>query len=612
MIDIARLLWPYVRPHRRGLILISLAMIGEIITGLLSPWPVKYVFDSVLLPHQAGGDDLRFTAHVGILLALICLAAIVIAMFDALFSYLDSRTSERVAQLAVYDLRKRLFSHLQQLSLAYHQNVQTRLGDLLSRLSGDVQALQDVAAGGVSNLLTNGLQLTLMLAVMAVLDWPLALVAIALTLPLYLLARRVTTRMRLALRDARRQEGQVSAVVQESLGAIKLVQAFGRERHEEQRLADASQRSLQANLQAATLQSQLNPLITILSTLATIGVTVVGVLRIFAGAITVGDLLIFTGYVRGMQSPIRQLSKLSYALGKGSAGAERIAETFRREPSVRELHGAPAMQVARGAVTFDNVIFGYTTDRPVLKGVSLQVEPGQIVAVVGATGSGKSTLLSLLPRFYDPWEGRVLIDGQNLATVSLASLRSHVSLVLQDSLIFQASVADNIAYGRPDATREQVEAAGEAAGVGLLAQRLDRGYDTELSERGTSLSGGEKQCIGIARALLKDAPIVVLDEPTSAMDAFTEKLVMTGVQRLLHRRTGFIIAHRLATIQHADLVAVLDHGQLVEIGPPQELLNRGQIFAQLVRTQAYDTATPHTHRPAGPRAVDSARLNGTG
>jgi len=593
---VAALIWPYLRPHRRPLLLISAAMVGEIVTGLLAPWPIKYVFDAVLLRRHGGVGQFKLTSHVWVVLVLICVAAIAIALFDALFSYLDSRTSEQVAQQAVYDLRQHLFAHLQRLSLAYHQNVQTRLGDLLSRLSGDIQAMQDLAAGGMSNLITNGLQLLLMLVVMAVLDWPLALVATGLTLPLYVLARRVTTRMRLALRDARRREGQVSAVLQESLGAIKLVQAFGREQHEEQRLAAASSRSLEANLQAATLQAQLNPLITVLSTVATIGVTLVGVVRISAGAISVGDLLVFTGYVRSMQAPIRQLAKLSYALGKASAGAERIADTLDREPSVREARGALPLEVRRGSVTFDKVLFGYATGRHVLRGVSLHVEPGQTVAVVGATGSGKSTLVSLLPRFYDPWRGRVLIDGQDVARASLSSVRSRVALVLQDSLIFQASIADNIGYGRPEATRAQIEEAGESAGVGLLVQRMAHGYDTELSERGTSLSGGEKQCIGIARALLKDAPIVVLDEPTSAMDAFTEKLVMTGVRRLLEGRTGFIIAHRLVTIQHADIVAVLDGGQLVEVGPPAELLARGSIFAQLVRTQAYGTSVAKHER----------------
>ncbi len=589
MKTVVALIWPYLRRHPRSLLLIATAMVGEIVTGLLAPWPIKYVFDA-LFPRHRGVGDLTLTSHLLVVLFLGCLAAISIALFDALFSYLDSRTSERVAEQAVYDLRQHLFAQLQRRSLACHREVHTRLADLLSRLSGDIQALQNLAAGGMSILITNSFPLLLMVVVMAVLDWPLALVAVGLTLPLCLLARRVTTRTRLALRDADGQEGQVSAVPQESLGAIKFVQAFGRVRHEGKRLAAASSRSLAANVQAGTLQAQQNLLITILSTVAIIGVTLVGVVRICAGFISVGDLLVFTCYVRGMQASIRQLAKLSYALGQPSAGAERIADTLDREPSVREARGAAPLEVVRGSVTFDNVVFGYSPDQPVLRGVNLHVEPGQTVAVVGATGSGKSTLLSLLPRFYDPWHGRVLIDGQDVATASLSSVRSHVALVLRDSLIFQASIADNIGYGRPDATRAQIEEAGESAGVGLLVQRMAQGYDTELSERGTSLSGGERQCIGIARALLRDAPIVVLDEPASAMDVFTEKLVMTGVRRLLQGRTGFIIAHRLSTVQHADLVVVLDGGRLVEVGPPAELLARGSFFAELVRSQAYDTA----------------------
>jgi len=588
MIAVLAALWPDLRRYRAGLAVICVAMVGEVATGLLMAWPLKYVFDDVLFVHHPGGLrslQTSFGGHALGLLVLISLAALAIAGFDALFSYLDVRTSEVVAQRAVFELRGRLFAHLQRLSMAFHHQYETQVGDLLARLSGDIQSLQDLAAGGFTNMITNGLTLLIAAVIMLVLDWRLALVSIVLTVPLAVLTRATTTRMKLALRTARRQEGRVSAVLAESLGAIKLVQAYGRERHEESRLASASSASLAANLEAATLQSRLNPYITVLSTVATVAVTAYAVLRVIDRAITPGEMLIFLGYQRGMQSPIRQLSKLAYAVGKAAAGVERINETFARVPAVRDAADARSAEPCFGAVRFEQVTFGYLPKRPVIRGVSFEARPGQVVAVVGATGSGKSTLLSLLPRFYDPWQGRVFLDGHDVRDLSVSSLRAQISLVLQDSLIFRASIRENIAYGRPDASPAELEEAARAAGVDRIAARMAEGYDTLVSERGVSLSGGEKQCIGIARAMLKDAPIVVLDEPTSAMDALTEELVMGGLERLLAGRTAFVIAHRLATIRRADHVLVLEAGRIVEQGSPGALFEDGNLFAAYAASQ---------------------------
>jgi ATP-binding cassette subfamily B protein/subfamily B ATP-binding cassette protein MsbA len=582
------------------LLLAAAAMIGETITALLTPWPLKFVFDRILLVHhQHGQADLRVSLgqHEWILLAVLTGAAIVIALADALLTYFDTQLSEIASQKAVYELRKDLFAHLQRLSVAYHQSTETRLGDLLSRLSGDIGTLQDLAAAGVSNMVTNGLTLLSMAAILFWLDWPMALAAIALTVPMALFARRNTIVMRQAMRAARRHEGHVSAVLQESLSYVKLVQAYGREEHESTRLTEVSDRSLSANIRAATLLARLTPSVSLMSSVGYASLIVLGVERVVTGHLTPGELLVLLSYVRSTQSPIRQLSKLAYSISKAGASLERIREVLGVQPTVVERAGAKELVTASPTtVAFRNVTFGYSPEHPVLHDVSLEARGGQLVALVGATGSGKSTLLSLLPRFYDPWSGEVTIGGRDIRDFTLSSLRANVAVVLQDSLIFRTTVLENIAYGRPDAPRDEIIAAGDAAGVSLIADRLEDGYDTIVSERGASLSGGEKQCIGIARAMLKDAPIVVLDEPTSAMDAHTERLVMSGVERLLEGRTGFIIAHRLSTVMKADVVAVLDGGRVAEAGRPLTLLSdRDSCFAGLARAQLIPEGSAPLH-----------------
>jgi ATP-binding cassette subfamily B protein/subfamily B ATP-binding cassette protein MsbA len=622
-------MWPYLRPYRRTLLLALAAMLGETATALLAPWPLKFVFDRILLVHaHHGAAQLRISLGEAqwVLLGIITGVAILIAVADALFSYFDTQLSEVSAQKAVYELRRALFGHLQRLSVAYHHSIETRLGDLLSRLSGDIGALQSLAAEGISNIVTNGLTLVCMMGVLFWLDWPMGLAALALTLPTALYARRNTMVMRQAMRAARRQEGRVSAVIQESLSYVKLVQAYGREDHETGRLTEVSDRSLSANIRAATLLARLTPSVSFMSAAGYALLIVLGVDRVVTGHLTPGSLLVLLSYARSTQSPIRQLAKLSYAVSKAGASLERIQEVLNVEPTVIERPGAATLAIHSPAtVSFREIRFGYSPDRPVLRSVSLEASGGQLVALVGATGSGKSTLLSLLPRFYDPWSGQVLINGRDVRDFTLASVRANVAVVLQDSLIFRTTVLENIAYGRPDATHAEIVAAAEAAGVSRIAARLEDGYDTVVSERGASLSGGEKQCIGIARAMLKDAPIVILDEPTSAMDAHTEQLVMQGVERLLRGRSGFIIAHRLSTVMMADAAFVLDDGRIVESGNPAALLNdpstrfaglaRAQLIpedsgasvSELRRERAAKDADHGRHRPAEENGSSSLR-----
>jgi len=586
-------LWPHLRRYRKLGLIAMAAMVGEVVTQVLAPWPLKFIFDSVLFRHKAGqlvvrpvlaGQNLK-------LLVILSLAALGIAVFDAIFTYVDGRVSEVVAQRSIYDLRLSLFAHLQRLSISFHQHEDTRVGDLLSRLSGDVQSLEDLAADGVSNFVTNGLAVLAMAGVMFWLDWRLAALGVVSTIPMFLVAKTTTWRMRVAFRAARHQEGQVTAVLAESLTAIKLVQAYGREDYEERRLAVQSSKSLEASLEAAKVQARLSPTLGIMSTIGVSAVTAFGVYLAVQGQLTPGELLVALGYLKGLQSPIRQLAKLSFSIGKASAGVERIRETLSQSSQVDERPGAKEMGRASGRIRFQNVSFGYHADEPVLKDISVDIAAGKTVALVGQTGSGKSTLVSMLPRFYDPWEGRVLIDNRDIRDLTLRSLRNQITLVLQESLIFRATMRENIAYGRPDATREEVEQAAAIAGVTAIASRLEDGLDTVVSERGASLSGGQKQCIAVARAILRDSPIVVLDEPTSSMDTHTEKLVMEGIRRLTEGRTVLVIAHRLATVRNADEVLVLQDGKIVEQGSPSALLRRGRVFAGLASGQ--DLGTSH-------------------
>jgi ATP-binding cassette subfamily B protein/subfamily B ATP-binding cassette protein MsbA len=435
----------------------------------------------------------------------------------------------------------------------------------------------------------------------------MAVAALVFTVPMALYTWRNATNMRTAMRAARRQEGQVSAVMQESLAHVKLVQAYGREEHEAGRLSEVSDRSLNANIRAATLLARLAPSVSFMSSVGYALLTVLGVTRVVGGHLSPGELLVLLSYVRSTQSPVRQLAKLSYSVSKAGAGLERIQEVLDLEPLIRQKPRAYHLRLSGPpSVEFFDVTFGYSPGRLVLRDISLFVAPGELVAIVGSTGSGKSTLMSLLPRFHDPWTGQVDIDGHDVRDLTLRSLRASVGLVLQDSLIFRTTLLDNITYGRPDAPRAQVIAAAEASGAAMVAARLEEGYDTIVSERGASLSGGEKQCIGIARAMLKNAPIVVLDEPTSAMDAHTERWVMAGIERLLQNRTGFIIAHRLATVMKADRVVVMDAGRIVEFGPPGRLLaTPDSRFAMLARAQLI--SSPGVRAVTAGTAIPAAR-----
>jgi ATP-binding cassette subfamily B protein/subfamily B ATP-binding cassette protein MsbA len=564
------------------------AMVGEIVTALLMPVPIQRAIDLLVSAFRHTGN------HAGVAsltvsqyeqLFLLAAALLLIALLDALFTYLDSSNTAWVGQTAVTELRRALYNHIQRLSLSFHHATDTRAGDLQLRLSGDVTNLQTLVVSGVSSLVTNLGTAVFMLLALFVLDWRLGALVIAGSIPVYLLSRHYRIKIRAAVRAARKQDGRVSAMLAEALSAASLVKVLGREKLEADRLVDATEEGLVYGLQATEAQARVEPAVTLVTSAVTALTLLLAALLVLRGSLSIGLLTLALAYTRGTFSSMRQLAKLPIQAQRAMVSAERLAEVFALAPDVRDPVRPKPMPKGPLSVEFDSVTFGYIKDRPVLMDFSWLIEPGSVVALVGQTGAGKSTALSLVPRLYDVWDGSVRLGGQDVREVSLASLRSSVTLVLQESLLLRNTVWNNIAYGRPSATKDEVMAVAEAAGVLTFVDDLEEGFQTIVSERGSTLSGGQKQCIALARAMLRAAPIVIMDEPTSSMDAATEQLVIQGIGRLIQGRTAVVIAHRNSTIQGADMVAVMEEGRLVQLGPPSQLLAEEGLFATLTGLQ---------------------------
>jgi ATP-binding cassette, subfamily B, bacterial len=579
---------PYLRPYWRLTCLMFLMLTAQVVMDVLGPWPVKFIFDSVINHHKIHGFLGHFIyAHLGTdrfaLLNIIIAAFITIALLDAVFSYVGNLLLSIVGQRFVFDVRRDLFAHVQRLSLRFHGTQRT--GDLMARVTGDISNIQDMVVTALSSVFVNGLTVLVIVAVMLRLDWRYTVLTLAVVPFIYLTARHYRREIKTAARQARRSEGRVSSIVQEVISSIRVVKAFTREDFEQQRFEEQSGQSLQAGLQSAKLQAQFAPIIDILGSLGTVLVLWLGVREVIAGRLTAGELLVFMSYYRAMYSPLRQLAKLSNVTAKGSASAERVLEILNTEPDLRDQPGARVAPSFKGRITFDRVSFAYDPDRPVLHDVSFDAPPGSITALVGATGSGKSTTVSMIPRFYDPTSGAVRIDGKDIQSFTLSSLRSQISLVLQEPVLFRATLYENIAYGKPDASASEVYAAAEAANATEFIERLDKGFGTWVGERGGTLSGGQRQRIAIARAIIRDAPLLILDEPTVGLDAETEHLVLDALHKLMTGRTTFVIAHHLYTIERANTIIVLEHGRIVESGSHKELLAREGTYSKLYYQQ---------------------------
>jgi subfamily B ATP-binding cassette protein MsbA len=518
------------------------------------------------------------------------LAIVVLATIGAAASYVQNYLTSTAAQRVAYDLRHALYHRVQRLSLSFYEQRQT--GDMVVRLTSDIDAAQNFISSVLIDTILDVVTLAGMLGVMLYLDWHFTLIAVSVVPILFAVVYRLTRRIKRAARDVKKKESELASVVLESLSLVRVIKAFAREDYEEERFDHQSMQSVDAVLRARSIKARLSPIVDVIVSVGTCLVLVVGVRLVVAGEMTSGALLVFVLYLTRMYKPIKDLSKMSDTMSKSVVSMERIREVLDTESLVRDLPGARPAPAISGRIAFDHVRFGYFADRPVLEDVTVTIEPGQSVALVGSTGSGKSSLIGLIPRFYDVWNGAVRIDGLDVRSLTLKSLRDSVSLVLQDSVLFRASISENIVYGRRDATHDEVVLAAKAANAHEFILQLPEGYDTVVGERGETLSGGQRQRIAIARAIVRDTPILLLDEPSAALDPESEYLILQALQRLMHTRTCITIAHRLSTVRRADRILVLDKGSIVEDGPHEELLTRGGVYARLheaqFRTNGFD------------------------
>lgn len=579
---------PLLRPFFRSLWLAGLAMLLDAALTVLRPWPLKVVIDRVLsnkpsrVPLLRAWLDTADISRIHILYGA-CAATLLIAISTGLLTFGYTKLLGEVGQRFVFALRCHLFAHMQRLSLRFHDGQRT--GDLITRLTSDIASIQDLITSGIIILGSNACLLAGMLIVMFWLNWQFALAALSVAPLLFWAVFRYTSRIKLAAREARASTGLLASLAQETLASIRIVQGLAQEEQQDERFQAQSASSLQASLQSVRYQARVAPLVDFLAAGGLAIVMWYGATRVLQGVLTTGDVIIFFAYITNLYSPMRALARLSYTWNKAMIGGERISEVLRVRSDVTDREGARPVSKLTGKIEFRNVTFEYAAGKTVLSNISLSISPGDTIAIVGSTGAGKSTLVSLIPRLYDPTGGAVCMDDEDIRNYSLQTLREQVSLVLQDSLLFSGSIRDNIAFGRPGASDEQIASAGVMANAHEFIQRLPDGYDTGVAERGSTLSGGEKQRIAIARAILRDAPILVLDEPTSNLDAASERLVIDALERAAAGRTTLIIAHRLTTVRLANRIVVLDQGRIVEQGTHRELLARGGRYAHLYDLQ---------------------------
>jgi len=589
------------RPHTRVILLGLVAVIGEGIANLLEPWPLKIVLDNVLKSRSTNGwlNHLilaRFDGDKLKTLEFAALAVLVIALVGGLCSYIEKYVTTSVGQWVTHDLRRALYSHIQRLSLAYHDHKQT--GDLISRVTSDIDAIQSFINSGLLGALINGLTLVGMLGVMLYLNWRFTLIALSVAPVLFVVVYSYTRRIKKASREVRKKEGEIVSVIQEVLSSIRVVKAFAREDYEQKRLEEESLEGVEIALRARSLKAKLAPLVEIIVAVGTSLVLWFGARMALNGSLSAGSLVLFIFYLGKMYKPMQELSKMTDAYSKAAIGYERIREVLDVDGEVKDLPGARRAPAFKGGIEFEKVGFSYDSGTPVLKDVSFKIEAGQVAALVGPTGAGKTTIISLIPRFYDPSTGVVKIDGSDVRRFTQKSLRHQISFVLQETLLFRAPIWYNIAYGRPDASRAEILRAAELANAREFVEAMPDGYDTMVGERGVTLSGGQRQRIAIARAIIRNTPILIMDEPSSGLDAASEKLVFEALDRLMQGKTSIVIAHRLSTVRNADAIFVIDAGSIVESGRHEQLLESGGLYSKLYNIQFHGTEQNEELEPA--------------
>jgi ABC-type multidrug transport system fused ATPase/permease subunit len=592
-----RLIRSLMRPYRGTLFVILIAMLVQTAMSVAGPWPLKIILDNVVGTHKlspwlddllrpilSGGSKMQIAAAAAV-------AAVLIAVLGAVASYVANYYTTSVGQWVANDLRIRTYHHLQQLSLTYYDNHET--GTLLSTITSDVQTIQGFASSSTLGIVVDILTIVAMLFIMFWLNWDFTLIAVAVTPFMLLLVSRFKKVVKKATHEVRKEQSKIVSVVEAGLQSMRVVKAFGRQDLAEGELAEVSEATVEASLKARRVKALLSPIVAITVALCTAVVLWRGSALILAGTMTAGALTVFLSYLSKFFKPVQDLATMTNTIAQAAVGVERIRGILDADTVIPEHPDAREAGTLTGDIEFEHVAFAYTADAPVLKDVSFKIKAGQLVGVVGPTGGGKSTIVSLIPRFYDPSAGVVKIDGVDVREYKFLSMRDQIGYVLQETVLFEGTVRDNIAYGRKGVTEQQILEAAKLANADEFIARMPHGYDTMVGERGETLSGGQRQRIGIARAVIRNNPILILDEPTAALDTESERLVIDALEKLMKGRTVITIAHRLSTIRDANKIIVLKEGVVAEEGTHDELVARGGVYAELYRIQfSAPAATP--------------------
>jgi ATP-binding cassette, subfamily B, bacterial len=575
------------RPHWTAMTLALVGVAGEAAASLLEPWPLKIVLDYLLQSRPLPGWMTPIVGWIGggtlAVLNVAVLAVALIAIGGAVGSYLNNYLTANSGQWVMHDLRRTLYHHIHRLSLAEHD--EKRTGDLIGRVTSDIDSIQDFVTSALLGIVTSVLTLVGIIAVMLYLNWRFTLISLAVAPVLFLVVYVFTRRIKKASREVRKKESELVSMVEEVFSSIRVVKAFAREDYEERRFERQSLDNVETTLVARAVKMRLSPVVDIIVAIGTCLMLAYGARLVLAGQLTAGALVVFLLYLGKMYKPMRDLSKMTDTVSKAGVAFERIREVLETEGGLRDRRHARLAKAFNGAIAFDHVSFGYSPDHVILEDVSFRIEPGQIAAFVGPTGGGKTTIINLVARFYDPVAGTVSIDGRDIRDFTIRSVRDQISFVLQDTLLFHAPVWQNIAYGRPEATRAEIVRAAELANAHEFITEMPEGYDTMVGERGVTLSGGQRQRIAIARAVIRNTPILILDEPTSGLDAQSEQAVFEALDRLMKGKTSIVIAHHLATIVRASMIFVVKDHRLTERGTHDELLAAGGFYAELHRIQ---------------------------
>jgi subfamily B ATP-binding cassette protein MsbA len=580
-----------VRPYWKPLVVVLVAMIVETLMSLAAPWPLKLVLDYAIGSHplpvwlsDIQGSLLGSGKNAVLHFAVI--AVVTIAVVDGVSSYIDSYFTTSIGQWVAHDLRRIVYDHLHRLSLSFYDRHET--GSLISTITEDIDAVQSFASSSLLDILIDVLTVIGMIGVMFYLEWDFTLVALSITPLLGLFVYRFKHVVKKASREVRKKQSEIVSVVQEGLTSIRVVQAFARGEYEEERLKQKSLESVAAAMRARRVKSLLPPVVGVVVSTGTALVLLYGTRLVLAGEMTAGSLVVFLAYLSKLFKPIQDLAKMTNTVAQAAVGLERIKTILDTDERTPELPDAQVARNITGRIEFCNVSFGYDPSRPILNDLSFHISSGQMVGIVGPTGGGKSTIASLIARFYDPVSGQVKLDGRDVRSFKLKSLRDQISFVLQETQLFRAPIWQNIVYGKPYATREEIIRAARLANAHEFIEQMEKGYDTMVGERGLTLSGGQRQRIGIARAVIRDTPLLILDEPTSGLDAESEKLVFDALERLIKGKTAVIIAHRLASICNADVILVVKDGAIAESGKHADLVARGGLYAKLHEIQFRD------------------------